>query len=470
MIYPSIKSYWKIVVALCAVELLSWLAYTGSRSEMYVSIALLILTGLLAWKRPVWLAYASIAELIVGSKGYLFFLNIGHTELSIRMVIYIFLLIAASLTIIREWKSCRTTVMSNSFLLFIGWLITSVIIALVRQNDLSIIYTDVNAFLYLALLPAWWFILRRDVNWRTNIMAILLAGATVIGLKSWLMVLLFGHDFGDIRHVYEWIRNTGVGEITYINANIYRVFFQSQIYSVIGLSVSLNLFIRHHPPRWLILPMAFSALGVYISLSRSFWLGLGVAIIALVIWLISRKIWRPLLRLWILFPLVAFSWIMMVWALNFPSLFVIGGADSAARANAVMARLQNKGSSNAATARANQIQPLLTSIGRHPVIGSGFGTTVTYFSTDPRSKGLRTTTAFEIGYLDLWLKIGLVGMVLYAFWVFGIWRRIARTPWAGVFIISGISLVTVHLTSPYLNHPLGLGWLMLTSLYAYDHG
>lgn len=465
MIYPSVKTYGKIVAVFCAVELLSWLAYIGPRSELYITIALLLVALIFAWKRPVWLAYASIAELIVGSKGYLFFLQFGQTKISIRMILFVLLISVAIPNILREWKTLRTTVLNRIFLLFIGWLILSVIIAIVRHNNLSTTYTDVNAFIYLALLPVWWLIVRRDPSWRANILAILLAGATIIGFKSWLMVLLFGQDISSIRQVYTWIRNTGVGEITFINNNMYRVFFQSQIYSLITLCVTLVLYVRTNAPRWLIIPMTMSALGVYISLSRSFWLGLGVFAILFIGWIIRRREWPSLARLSITLPLGIFAWAMLVWALSFPAFSLAGG-----RANAVANRLNASGSADAATSRANQIQPLLKSIGNHPIIGNGFGTTVTYFSTDPRTKGWKTTSAFELGYLDLWLKIGLAGMVLYAGWIIGIWRQIAKTPWAGIFIFSGLALAAVNLTSPYLNHPLGIGWLMLTTLYAYDPG
>jgi hypothetical protein len=465
MTYPSVKTYGKIIAVFCAVELLSWLAYTGPRSELYVTIVLLLAAIMLAWKRPVWLAYTSVGELIVGSKGYLFFLQFGQTKISIRMLLFAILLAATIPYLRREWKSLRTSIFSRTFLLFIGWLILSIIIAILRHNSLSNIYTDANAFIYLALLPAWWIIIRHNLSWRTNILSILLAGATVIGLKSWLMVLVFGQDITNIRHVYSWIRNTGVGEITFINNNMYRIFFQSQIYSLIALCVTLVIFVREKTPRWFFIPMAMSALGVYISLSRSFWLGFGVFMFIFVGWSIHRRAWSSLVRLSIALPLGIFAWAMLVWALSFPAFSLAGG-----RANAVATRLNATGSADAATSRTNQIQPLLKSIANHPVIGSGFGTNVTYLSTDPRTKGWKTTTAFELGYLDLWLKIGLFGMILYAIWIGGIWRRIARTPWANMFILSGLALAAVNLTSPYLNHPLGLGWLMLTTIYAYDPG
>lgn len=463
MIFPRQSTFWKFVAGLIAVEFVSWLAYGSSSSEQIITSTVTVILLVLAWKRPTWLAYISIAELIVGGKGYLFFLTFSQVDISLRMILFTIVLLRAGPVVLHDCKILRRTVVSNSFLIFIGWLFVAGIVALLRHNALSGIYSDANAFIFLLLLPAWAILLRTDNNWKHRVMAIIFAGATVIGLKSWMIVLLFGQDLNSIHYIYRWIRNTGVGEITYINANVYRVFFQSQIYSLLVLCATLVLFTRQHLPRWILVPMTASALGVYISLSRSFWLGLGVALVALLVWLVKTRAWKAVARLSIIFPLAIFSWTMMVWALSFPSFSLNGG-----RGSTVVSRLQGTDSANAATSRTNQIRPLLRSIGRHPVIGSGFGTTVTYISTDPRTPGLRTTSAFELGYLDLWLKIGLVGIFIYAMWVIGIWRRLLRTSWSGFFLLSGVALVTVHLTSPYLNHPLGLGWLMLTSLFSYE--
>lgn len=465
MIYPKLNTFWWWVAGLTGLEILSWLAYTGPRAEQAVTLlATVILIGV-AWKKPVWLGYASIAELVVGSKGYLLFLNIAGQEISIRMILFVLVVAIAIPRILSQWHELRRTVLSKPYLFFVGWLLISVVIAVLRQVPLTNIYTDANAFLYLALLPAWWALIRSDAQWRQRVLVILLAGATVIGFKSWLMVLLFGQDFQSIGQVYRWIRNTGVGEITYINTNVYRVFFQSQIYSVIALCITLMMYLRSQPPRWFLIPLAASALGVYISLSRSFWLGLTVGLFFLIVWMVRKRYWSTIARFWVFIPLGFFVWAIMVWALSWPAFDPSGG-----RANTVANRLQGTDSASAATSRANQIQPLFLAIAQHPVIGSGFGTTVTYYSTDPRTTGWRTTSAFELGYLDLWLKFGLVGLVAYAVWMIGLWRRISRTPWAGLFILSGLVVAVVHLTSPYLNHPLGLGWLMITSLYAYDPG
>ena len=79
-----------------------------------------------------------------------------------------------------------------------------------------------------------------------------------------------------------------------------------------------------------------------------------------------------------------------------------------------------------------------------------------------------TTYAFEWGYLDTLLKIGALGLIIYLLFI-------ARIIWLGVQkfeirnskfetlgLLTGlIALLALNITTPYLNHPLGIGYLIL---------
>jgi O-antigen ligase len=107
-------------------------------------------------------------------------------------------------------------------------------------------------------------------------------------------------------------------------------------------------------------------------------------------------------------------------------------------------------------------------VGRAPIEGSGFGATITYQSRDPRivqaTGGEYTTYAFEWGWLDLWYKLGLLGLVLVLAILFrlgyGFWRLRPQDWQTWAIIIGLVSLATVHFFTPYLNHPLGFGILI----------
>ena len=113
---------------------------------------------------------------------------------------------------------------------------------------------------------------------------------------------------------------------------------------------------------------------------------------------------------------------------------------------------------------------MIIKIKEHPILGSGFGAQVSYRSSDPRvlaqnPDGLYTTYAFEWGWLEHWIKFGIIGFGLMIVIVWRLGERILKTPapdWMryGLFA-SLIALAVTHIFTPYLNHPLGLGYLMM---------
>jgi O-antigen ligase len=131
---------------------------------------------------------------------------------------------------------------------------------------------------------------------------------------------------------------------------------------------------------------------------------------------------------------------------------------------------------SAISSRGSQLMPLFKGIAAHPVVGSGWGTVETYVSSDPRVmlqtvNGWYTTFTFEWGYLDIILKIGLFGLFAYLAFLFSTLKRLlkiaAEQKSAGESaLLTGsflglIALMGVHMFTPYLNHPLGIGYILI---------
>jgi O-antigen ligase len=133
--------------------------------------------------------------------------------------------------------------------------------------------------------------------------------------------------------------------------------------------------------------------------------------------------------------------------------------------------------SDAAASSRYALLPLLwQKISNNPILGEGFGTTVTYNAKDPRltnasagGLGTYTTYAFEWGWLDVWLKIGLLGLLAYLL-LFGkiIQAAFKKNTWLSYGLTAGLLLIIiVSFFSPYTNHPLGIGFLLLTAAAIY---
>ncbi|HMB66045.1 MAG TPA: hypothetical protein VKO42_04160, partial [Patescibacteria group bacterium] len=127
------------------------------------------------------------------------------------------------------------------------------------------------------------------------------------------------------------------------------------------------------------------------------------------------------------------------------------------------------------SSRWNLLPKLWSEIKETPILGRGFGTTITYRSNDPRvlestADGQYTTYAFEWGWLDIWLKLGFFGLFCYIFLIGKIIldgltnKDLFRSALINGVIVSLAVIAVINFFTPYLNHPLGLGALMLASI------
>jgi len=107
-----------------------------------------------------------------------------------------------------------------------------------------------------------------------------------------------------------------------------------------------------------------------------------------------------------------------------------------------------------------------------PLLGSGFGATVTYQSSDPRivasTGGSYTTSAFEWNYHDIIIKMGIFGLLAYGYLLWQILSALIKTdPRRRIWLVPAFfALVILNAVSPYLNHPLGIGYLALLLAFA----
>ena len=147
-------------------------------------------------------------------------------------------------------------------------------------------------------------------------------------------------------------------------------------------------------------------------------------------------------------------------------------ASSSAKALIKDGRFANLESESAGISRLNQLQPLLYNISQQALFGYGFGKELTYQSSDPRilkthPDGIYTTYAFEWGYLDIALKLGVIGLLVYLALIgmlFYLGILNLKSNILNLGLLTGLlALCVTNIFSPYLNHPLGIGYIMLIS-------
>lgn len=451
-----------LVVWLAALEFSSWMSFQYPVAMPVVASVILLTLVAIGIKWPWVPALASLAELTIGGKGYLWFWTIGEFRVSFRLALFVVLVGLAFWQVMknRRWPKIPVLIPAS---IYLGWVMVMALVGGIHGYGWTNVFLDANGFLFLGSLLTWTVLFPTRSDWKDLALTVLLAGVTWLGIKSGILVYLFSHQPGNIQEIYRWVRNSGVGEVTLIREPAYRVFFQSHVYSLFVWLVTLAGFVWGKAARWWMWPMIASAFGIYLSLSRSFWLGLVAGLIILLV-LSIRQLGIGQLKRWlIILPVAASVWLLTTWAYQWPYIFPAPGFGAP---NLVVSRLTATEARAASNARINQLEPLQAAIVKSPIMGYGFGKTLRYYSTDPRVRGWRTTAAFELGYHDLVLKYGLIGLGILV-WLLWQSLKIIRASRQGYLWIGGLTaLMVLHATTPYLNHPLGLGWLTLATIYA----
>ena len=297
----------------------------------------------------------------------------------------------------------------------------------------------------------------------SKVISLLFAAAFYLALKTVGLLLVFVHQLPvGIQTIYAWVRNSGLGEITPMGEGFYRIFFQAHLYAAVAFIFALSFLILRKnsaaEKKYLWLTAVLTSLAVLISLSRSFWLGLLAAVLAmLLILLVSKKLTFIKLTK-IVLVMAGMALLEMVFVV-----LITGNLNQ----SFFTERFSLNVSEPAAASRLELAGPLWRSVKANWLLGSSFGSEVEYTTLDPRiletnPTGRYTTYAFEWGYLDIWLKIGLLGLLAYLLLLVKMMAGSRRLGSLGPLFIAVLSVLAVtSVFSPYLNHPLGIGLIIL---------
>jgi len=325
-------------------------------------------------------------------------------------------------------------------------------------------FYDFNGWLFFLLMPVVFAVFDKFEKVK-EFFALFFAAIVFLSVKTIYLFIIFTYGLpGFIDPVYQWLRNAHLAEVTFIAQNLHRIFMQSQVFLLAGFFVALALLFLNKQfglkRKFLWLIIFLSATALLASLSRSYWVGWfgGTVFIFgysfLRIKIPANEIFKKVISL------------IIVFALSLVFLQFVSG-------NFVQIalgwRINQAQSDSAGQSRLQQLEPLKLKIAEHPVLGSGFGLLASYRSSDPRvlktnPNGLYTTSAFEWGYLDIWLKMGLAGLLAYLVLIVKIGLTgLNKGPLGIGLTASLIALVFTSIFSPYLNHPLGIGFLLMIS-------
>jgi O-antigen ligase len=448
-------------------ELLSALAWRFHNLAWVVLLFIGLTTLFFLFKKPIYSLYLPLAEIFWGSLGHSFDYNFLNTRLLIFiLIILVFVIKNLSLNKIKKLKILRDKTLFRVYLFLIFLIIISIISGYYNTYNIKKVFLDANAYFYLLYLPIWYEVY--DKKYLKNIFDILKAAALVIAVKTLILLNIFSQDykFLDIQSIYKWVRDTRTGEITPFKDSFFRIFMQSQFYLILTW---FWLFLKQlkdfkNKNNFLLISLISAAL--LVSLSRSFWLGaiVGLVFIMVNIFIYQKK--QISLHIFLALGAIAIFAILIVQVFyNIPIYKNIN----------IFTQRSASISEPAADTRAQLWGPMWQTIFERPIIGHGFGKEIRFKSSDPRIKnidnpeGWTSTYAFEWGWMDQLVKGGALLVLVLLTWITQLYYRayskLVEDPvFSLVSMATLTSLLIIHIFTPYINHPLGLSFLILFSI------
>jgi len=487
------KRFYYLILALFLIESLSFLSYFLPFLREISFFIILLTVAFLAIKDLRYALYVIIVELIIGSHGYIFFSEFFNFELSIRIAMWLVVMIVWFIKYIISLKNYLQTPIKErkthsisyffayfpAFLLLALFILIATVKGVVVSDDLSVWFNDFNSWLYfLILLPLIYIFRNNNIkDLIRDIISIFLASVTWMSIKTLILLFFFSHNLPIIEPLYAWSRQYLLAEITVLPSGFYRIFFQSHIYTlmliVIGL-FSLNDWknITKKEAYILITIFALTLSSILLSLSRSLWVGLLLSLLVWFVYIIKKDkkkiVYYNLSKLLLISVSAVF---LIVAVINIP-LPGYSANFNAGRVFKDRAKIMNNEEA-AVSSRWSLLAPMSQEIIKSPIIGHGFGKEITYISQDPRvlekdNNGKYTTYAFEWGWFSIWLKMGFLGLLAYLWLFYRVISEAFKTkhdqPYIWALGLSLFALMAVNFFTPYLNHPLGIMYLILVSL------
>lgn len=464
----NIFSRWLVVLLI--VEILSWLAWNFANLHLLVLIILLLVTLFLCFKKPIYSLYIPLAEIFWGSLGHSFDYQILNTRLLIFLTVLLIFFIK-NIKKISKIKILKDKALLAIYLFLLLAVFITIAIGYYSSYDIKNIFLDANAYAYLLYLPIWYEVY--DRKYLKEIFDILKAAVLVVALKTLVLLNIFSQDYSflNITSIYKWVRDTRTGEITPFKNSFFRIFMQSQFYLILAWFWFFMWQLKDYKNRHNFLLLSLISAALLVSLSRSFWLGAASALVFMLINIFVYQKKRISFHIFLTLGALAIAAVLLVQIFyNLPvykniNIFTQRTADT---------------SEAAISARSQLWGPMWQAISEKPIFGHGFGKEITYQSSDPTIKnnnnpeGWYTTYAFEWGWMDQLVKGGILLVIAFTFWLilgyYRIYIKLGADPILSLtFSATLTSLLIIHIFTPYINHPIGLAFLILLSIIFSPH-
>jgi len=228
-------TFWALIIA----DIFFFWTHTCPKFETVFFILTCLALFYLMLKKIEFVVYLPILELIIGSQGHLMDLCLGNFTLSFRTAIFSLAFLAGLIYLFKNkhFDFLKTPYFKIfiAFLILLAW---GTILALIYKRPLLNIFLDLNGYLFILILPIFYQIAKDlsphlgkgggDKKIFKNLLYLFWGATLFFCFKTILSFYIFSHHFSGVNLtiLYEWLRDSRIGEITMVNNNFFRIFLR----------------------------------------------------------------------------------------------------------------------------------------------------------------------------------------------------------------------------------------------------
>ncbi len=424
-----------------------------------IVFVMILLLGILYFKNPHWAWYLVIGEIFLGGSGHFFELG-GLAIRTLFVLFFVFLWVAEQIGknfLMNSLKINRNLIiLLGSFFILV---IVAVINGLYQGHSLASVIQSSASFIFLILIFPSYHLFRNSKS-QERLIRLIIVFIVGTAFFSLFMFIWYSGGWGILQdNFYRWYRDIAGGKITNMGSDFFRIVEPEHLLltPIILFICSLLMRDEKHNIMWRLI-LILAIIPLMLNFSRSYFLAFLLGLLVLK----YKHKWKR----WIIVSSTTILLMLIVFTST--SFLASGGTTAGLELFGVRVVSLVNPQVEVSTATRMMILPaILDLIKLQPILGSGFGAEVTFMNTLNYEQ--ITTTQFDWGYLQLWVELGIFGLLFFLGIIFFAFiklikkiRQYADYQDPDVGLLAGlVAFLFMTITMPAFYHVFGIIFLML---------